>query len=327
LFWLSKLVSPFWFAVLALNSIFIAPIVFSEPGRRAARNAGVRAQEVGNVAVDKAGEVGHDGKVKAAELSSRGQQAAVDLASQARNTASNIADKAGEVGHDGKVKAADLSSRGQQTASNLSSQARGTASDWSGAAAQKGRQVGHDGNVKVAEMSSRGKQTASDFSLQARDTASNISGAAYNMSGTAADNVKQLPQKGANAVNRTEDFASLTYGGAKEYVNNPPAPPSNYTNGHTEGYSNDNRSVTDGASSGVPHLAEYTNGIDSHTAPEVQASKQPDLINHQHPVSSFSAQTGGTKTGAINDMQMQFAAGGYAATAPRDGAHSTTYRA
>ena len=147
------------------------------------------------------------------------------------------------------------------------------------------------------------------------------------MSGTAADNVKQLPQKGANAVNRTEDFASKTYGGAKEYVNNPPVLPSNYTNGHSNGYSNGNRSVTNGASSEVPHLAEYTNGTASRTAPEVQASKQPDLINRQHPVSSFSAQTGGARTGAIIDTEMQYPAGGYAATAPRDGAHSTTYRA
>ncbi|KAF2823610.1 hypothetical protein CC86DRAFT_422597, partial [Ophiobolus disseminans] len=118
LFWLTKLVTPFWLTFIALTSVFIAPLASSEQGRKAAHDASVRAQELGNAAAEKGSQLSRDGVAKASELSSRGQQAAADLSTQAKDTAS------------------DLSSKGQQTASNLSSQARSTASNVSNKASE-----------------------------------------------------------------------------------------------------------------------------------------------------------------------------------------------
>lgn len=90
LFWLTKMISPFWFAVMALTSIFVAPLISSEQGRTVARDASVRAQELANAAAEKGRELGHDGKVKAAELSSRGKQTAADLSSKGHQTAADL---------------------------------------------------------------------------------------------------------------------------------------------------------------------------------------------------------------------------------------------
>lgn len=94
LFWLTKMVSPFWLAVIALTSIFIAPLVSSEQGRRAAQEASVRAQELASVGAEKGRAFGHDSKAKATELSSKGKQTAADLSTQARDTTSDISDTA-----------------------------------------------------------------------------------------------------------------------------------------------------------------------------------------------------------------------------------------
>ncbi|KAF2871711.1 Reticulon-domain-containing protein [Massariosphaeria phaeospora] len=201
LFWLTKLVTPFWFTFVVLTSIFVAPLASSERGRRAAHDASVRAQELANVAAEKGKELGHDGRVKAAELSSKGKQTAGNLSAQARDTASDMYGKA-----------SDLASQGRQTAGNISAQARVTASDLSG---------------KASDLASQGGQTAANLSAQARGTASN-------MSGTAADNIKKVPQMGRNAVNETEDIASSTYGNAKGYVSNASAPSSDHA-AHRDG--------------------------------------------------------------------------------------------
>lgn len=96
LFWLTKMISPFWFAVMALTSIFVAPLISSEQGRTVARDASVRAQELANAAAEKGKELGHDGKVKAAELSSKGQQTAADLSARTRDTTSGMMETATE---------------------------------------------------------------------------------------------------------------------------------------------------------------------------------------------------------------------------------------
>jgi hypothetical protein len=84
------MVSPFWFAVMALTSFFIVPLISSEQGRRTAHDASVRAQEQAKVAAEKCREIGHDGKVKATELSSKGKETAADLSAQTRDTASDM---------------------------------------------------------------------------------------------------------------------------------------------------------------------------------------------------------------------------------------------
>ncbi|CAN9170507.1 unnamed protein product [Alternaria alternata] len=196
LFWLTKMLSSFWFAVMALTSIFVAPLISSEQGRRAAHDASVRAQELANVT------------------------------------------------------------------------------------AEKGRELGQDGKVKAAELSSKGKQTAADLSAQTRDTTSD-------MFGTATENIKRLLQVGKNTVNETEGIASSTHGNAKGYISDPPAPPSNHTNGHSDG----NRSVTNGASNEVPHVLNGASEITERTAPGVNTGKEPYSDRRQYPVSSLSAYT------------------------------------
>lgn len=216
LFWLTKMVSPFWFAVMTLTSFFVAPLVSSDQGRRAAHNASVRAQELANIA------------------------------------------------------------------------------------AEKGRDFGHDGKVKAAELSSKGNQTAADLSAQARDTASDIYG-------TAAKNIKKLPQMGTNAANETESMVSSTYGNAKGYVSNPPTPPSNHANGHSDG----NRSVSNGASNEVPHLSNSASETTERIAQGASASKQPDSNHRQYPVSSLPAQTDGVRAGAVTDTGPRYMAAGH----------------
>jgi hypothetical protein len=238
LFWLTKMVSSFWFTVMGLTSIFVAPLVSSEQGRRAAHDTSVRAQELANVAVE------------------------------------------------------------------------------------KGRELGHDGKVKAAELSSKGKQTISNLSAQAGDTASD-------MSGIVTENINKLPQIGKNAVNETEDIASSTYGNAEGYISNSPAPPSNLTNGRSDG----NRSVTSGASNEVPQLSNSTSETTKRMAPGVNTGKQPDTDHRQYPVSFLPAQTDGVRTGAVTDTGPKYTAAGHAAAThdmasrPSDAAQATMDRA
>jgi hypothetical protein len=96
LYWLTKIVSPFWLTVMGLTSIFIAPLVSSQQGRTAAHDASVRSKELANVAAEKGRVLAENSQVKAAELSSKGKQTAADLAAQARGTASDISGTAAE---------------------------------------------------------------------------------------------------------------------------------------------------------------------------------------------------------------------------------------
>ncbi|CAN9135174.1 unnamed protein product [Alternaria alternata] len=136
--------------------------------------------------------------------------------------------------------------------------------------AEKGRELGQDGKVKAAELSSKGKQTAADLSAQTRDTTSD-------MFGTATENIKKA----------VAGIASSTHGNAKGYISDPPAPPSNHTNGHSDG----NRSVTNGASNEVPHVLNGASEITERTAPGVNTGKEPYSDRRQYPVSSLSAYT------------------------------------
>jgi len=96
LYWLTKIVPPFWLTVMGLTSIFVAPLVSSPQGRGAAHDASVRAQELANAAAEKGRVLAQNGKVKAAELSSKGKQTAADLSAQARGTASDMSGTAAE---------------------------------------------------------------------------------------------------------------------------------------------------------------------------------------------------------------------------------------
>jgi hypothetical protein len=90
LYWLTKIVPPFWLTVIGLTSIFVAPLLSSPEGRGAAQDASVRAQELAKAAAEKGTALAQNGKVKTAELSSKGKQTAADLSARTRDTASDM---------------------------------------------------------------------------------------------------------------------------------------------------------------------------------------------------------------------------------------------
>ncbi|KAK1981685.1 Reticulon-domain-containing protein [Colletotrichum cereale] len=249
LYALAQVVAPFWLAVMALTSIFIAPLVNSPQGRKVAQDASARAQDLANTTAEKSKDLAKNGQAMASELGSKAQQAAYDAGNTVSNTAQN----------------------GKQAAADLTSRARGTASDLSGAAAEKARNAGtglsnaaQNGKQTAVDMASKAKGTASDLSGSAADTARNagqkaqgtasdLSGAvadntrnagakvsnassqatdkASNASGYAADNVKSLPQTGSNAVNNAQGILSSVFGDAKR--NSSDSTNQNYTHDST----------------------------------------------------------------------------------------------
>ncbi|KAK2039587.1 hypothetical protein LZ31DRAFT_81163 [Colletotrichum somersetense] len=186
LYALAKVVAPFWLAVMALTSIFIAPLVNSPKGRKVAQDASARAQELANTTAEKSKELAKNGQVKASELSSKAQQAAYD----AGNTVSNTAQS------------------GKQAAADLTSRAVGTASDMSGAAAEKARNAG----AGLSNVAQSGKQTAADMTSKTRDTAADLSGSAADAARNAGQTVSNAAQNGkqtaANMSSKAQGTAS-----------------------------------------------------------------------------------------------------------------------
>ncbi|KAK2051800.1 hypothetical protein LY76DRAFT_527906, partial [Colletotrichum caudatum] len=168
LYGLAQVVAPFWLAVMALTSIFIAPLVNSPKGRKVAQDAGARAQDLANTTAEKGKELAKNGQVKASELSSKAQQAAYDAGNTVSNTAQN-----------GKQAAADLTSR-----------------------------------------------------------------AASNASGYAADNVKNLPQAGSNAVSSMQGMLSSAFGDADRNANY--STEQNYTHGSSPNSSHKTNTYSEG---------------------------------------------------------------------------------
>jgi len=119
LYWLIKIVSPFWLAVMGLTSLYIAPLVASPRGRAVARDASARAQDMANAAAENGRGLAQNGKVKAAELSSKARQATLDTQGHIQNIAQN----------------------GKQTAADVAARASGTASDTFGSAAENVRKL------------------------------------------------------------------------------------------------------------------------------------------------------------------------------------------
>ncbi|KAK6064554.1 hypothetical protein SCUP234_12960 [Seiridium cupressi] len=127
LFWLIKVVSPFGLSVLGVSSIYLATLIASPRGRKAAREASAQAGNMANVATEKGKVLAQDGKNQAAKLSS-----------QARDTAVGAQNSLGQTAQRGKESITDMSNRaldtaqsGKQSAADLSSRAMGTGSDTS----------------------------------------------------------------------------------------------------------------------------------------------------------------------------------------------------
>ncbi|WQF85824.1 hypothetical protein CDEST_10838 [Colletotrichum destructivum] len=182
---LMQFLAPFWLAVLALTSVFIAPLVNSPQGRKVAHDATVRAQEIANTTGEMGKDLAHTSQVKASELSSKAQQAAYDAGRTASNTAQN----------------------GKQTAADLSARARDNASNLSGAAAQGTKNAG----ANISNAAQGGQQTAADLSSKARDNTADAS--RY-----AGEQVGGLQQAGANALESARGSLGSVFGQAKQNI-------------------------------------------------------------------------------------------------------------
>ncbi|KAK6222997.1 hypothetical protein QIS74_03842 [Colletotrichum tabaci] len=208
---LMPFLAPFWLAVLALTSVFIAPLVNSPQGRKVAHDATARAQEIANTTGEMGKDLAHTGQVKASELSSKTQQAAHDAGRTVSNTAQN----------------------GKQTAADLSARARDNASNLSGAAAQGTKNAG----ANVSNAAQGGQQTATDLSSKARDNTADAS--RY-----AGEQVGGLQQAGASALESARGSLGSVFGQAKQNLGG--ASDGNYTHESSRNVSHSGDRATGG---------------------------------------------------------------------------------
>ncbi|KZL84127.1 hypothetical protein CI238_02737, partial [Colletotrichum incanum] len=282
LYGLVQILSPFWLTILGLTSIFIAPLVNSPQGRKAAQDASVRAQELANTTAEKGKELAKNGQVKASELSSKAQQAAydagnsvsntaqsgkqtaADLSARARGTASDLSGAAAENARNAGTILSNTAQNGKQTAADLSSKAKGTASDISGTAADNTKNAG----ANISNAAQNGQRTAADLSSKARDTASNASG-------YATENVKNLPQTGSNAIDNAQGTLSSAFGDAKRYISDSSS--QNYT------YDSSQNSSHNDSTSGGDHprnQPEYgTDGLASRASHSSHVGVEPPRLS------------------------------------------------
>ncbi|KAF4510965.1 hypothetical protein G6O67_002809 [Ophiocordyceps sinensis] len=107
LYWLINAVPVFMLAVLALTSVYIAPILFSVEGREVGRDAMIRAKDVTSTVVENGKTLAQDGAAKTADLSSTARKAGIDPGRRSEDTA-----------QDGKQTAADMCTQARDTASS-----------------------------------------------------------------------------------------------------------------------------------------------------------------------------------------------------------------
>ncbi|WDK17071.1 Reticulon-like protein 1 Cwl1 [Colletotrichum graminicola] len=217
LYGLAKVVSPFWLAVMALTSIFIAPLINSPRGRKVAQDAGARAQDLAK-----------NGQVKASELSSKaqqaaydagntvsntaqnGKQAAADLTSRAIDSASDMSGSAAEKARNARTSISNATQNGKQTAADMTSKAKSTASDLSGSAADTARNAGQT----ISNTAQNGKQTAADMTSKAKGTAADLSGSAVDSARNAGQAVSNTAQNGKQTA---ADLSSKAQGTASGF--------------------------------------------------------------------------------------------------------------
>jgi hypothetical protein len=204
--------------------------------------------------------------------SPRGRAAARDASVRAQELANTAADKGKEVAQDGQAKAAELSSKAQQSAQDAQGRIQQTAQDaqWRlQDTIQSGKQTAQDAHGRIESMARSGKQTATDRSVRARDTTSNISG-------SAAENVDNLTQTGANVINSIPGNASSALGNAKQYISS---------------------TLPDTVKDGAAHQAtQLSNGADNsakQVVPEGVADQVNSLGNKSRLISGSTTETAG----------------------------------
>ncbi|EMD65668.1 hypothetical protein COCSADRAFT_308274 [Bipolaris sorokiniana ND90Pr] len=96
LYWLVKAVPPFWLAVLAVTSVYAAPLIASPRSRKMAREAGTNAQELAAAAT-------HNGRMLAHDASTGAQKLANTVTETSRAATNSISSGAQEVANQGNV--------------------------------------------------------------------------------------------------------------------------------------------------------------------------------------------------------------------------------
>jgi len=148
-------------------------------------------------------------------LSPKGREVAQDAKIRSQELASAAADKGVALAQDSKAKATELG--------------------------HKARDSGIDMGQRVQDLAYGGKEKAADLSNQAMNTASNLSSAT-------AENARNLPEMGRNAVNQTAATVQSTASDAQQYVQ------SSLPSG-TDARSGGNGSLTGGATNKLSQLS------------------------------------------------------------------------
>ena len=240
-YWLVKTVSPFWLTVVALTSVYAAPLITSARGREVAHESGVHVQELATKATENGRIVAHDASVGIQRLASTATETGRGAIHDASTGVQSLIDTTKRTGRT----AANSTNAGAQGLANAGAQGLSNAAT--------------EGRV----LAQKGKDKAADLSGQAKDTASHISGAA-------AGNIKQVHQVGANAVHKTSGVVSSANTNAKEYLS---SHPSNNIDRDSVRNSDRDQTGTRGASNRVFDASH------SQTAPSVYASHQPSVAS------------------------------------------------
>lgn len=115
----------FWLSVLAVVSLFAAPLLGSPQSRKTARAVKQRGAEVGQAAAENGKQLARDGRGKAADLSSTAQESAIQAKHHVNSSVAGASDEASNVAGDAMQHANETAS---QVASNTS-QFSGSAAD------------------------------------------------------------------------------------------------------------------------------------------------------------------------------------------------------
>ncbi|USP82465.1 hypothetical protein yc1106_09739 [Curvularia clavata] len=184
LYWLVKAVPPFWLAVMALTSVYAAPLLASPRGREVIRDAGTQAQELASTATQK-------GRMAAQDASANAQK----LANAATET--------------GRAAINDASARVGSLANSTKETGRAAANSVTSGA----QNVANQSN----DLAQKGKNTASSLSEQAKNTASQASE-------SVTSSVKSAQQMGTNSVQKTVNTVTTNNASSSSNNNNTRAP-------------------------------------------------------------------------------------------------------
>lgn len=173
--------SLFWLTVVAVTSVYAAPLVTSARGRGLSREAGARAKELTTTAMENGRTIAHNTSAGVQRLAGAATETGRDTAHGASVGAQRLANTTTETG--------------RAAANNVSAGAQGLSN-----AVTEGNMI-----PQIA------KDKAVNLSEQAQRTDSHVSGAA---SGT----LRQAQQIGSNATHKTSDAANSVTTNAKQYT-------------------------------------------------------------------------------------------------------------